>query len=47
MRRINFSLQEARKLAISRPVEMEKLEEGVQQSIAVVNVSPVTFCQFS
>ncbi len=32
-------LQEARKLAISRPVEMDKLEEGVHQTINTVNVN--------
>ena len=32
------TMQEARKLAISRPVEMDKLEDGVQQSVATVNV---------
>lgn len=38
-KKIEFILQEARKLAISRPVEMDKLEEGVHQSINTVNVS--------
>ena len=41
-RKLNLFLQEARKLAISRPVEMDKLEEGVHQSINTVNVNLIT-----
>ena len=37
-------------MAISRPVEMDKLEDGVQQSVATVNVSATTrlmlFCKY-